>query len=275
MNNKQRAYRVWQWGFYPLMITGALTICIFLLDYLSPQYWQFIPLSITLLCLIPINLLEKTMPYLKTWQGYHSDLALDLWRTFLIFPLASLMAQYTLKFFQPYISINLFPGSDSIHQSPVALVIQFVGILLLIDLFYYWVHRAFHHFKVLWYFHAIHHRSQRVYSNNSGRFHFIEVFISGTIYFLPIYIFNIPENIITAIVTTTVITGFLEHVNIDFKAGKLNYVLNTAELHRWHHSLDVHESNHNFGKVLSIWDRCFGTFYFPSDKEIKNVGIEE
>ena len=82
------------------------------------------------------------------------------------------------------------------------------------------------------------------------------------------------EEAIVIAMTLSLVTGFLEHANIDFKAGVLNYVFNTAELHRWHHSVVMKESNSNYGKVLSFWDLCFGTFWFPGGKDVSEVGVK-
>jgi sterol desaturase/sphingolipid hydroxylase (fatty acid hydroxylase superfamily) len=76
------------------------------------------------------------------------------------------------------------------------------------------------------------------------------------------------------LVTLSATTGLLEHVNIDFAAGPLNRLFNTAELHRWHHRMDIEQAMCNFGKMLSIWDGVFGTYYLPRDREIGDVGID-
>ncbi len=36
----------------------------------------------------------------------------------------------------------------------------------------------------------------------------------------------------------------------------------------------MEESHHNYGKVLSVWDQVFGTFYLPKQKQLELVGIE-
>jgi len=40
-----------------------------------------------------------------------------------------------------------------------------------------------------------------------------------------------------------------------------------AELHRWHHSRRLEESNTNFGQNLIVWDVVFGTRFLPKDRE--------
>lgn len=270
-----KAFLLWQWIFYPLFVFGAIALSYTLLLYLNMKYWYVIPLIITSLFLSPILLLERLMPYNKSWLINQGDLKSDIIQTFLIFPLASLAAQIILSTLQPYYGIDWLKQFFSQQTTHLSLVYTLAVILLISDFFYYWVHRAFHHFNFLWRFHSIHHRAKRVYSINSGTFHFIEVFVSSFIYLIPVFLLRVSDEIIILTTTISIITGILEHVNINFRAGILNYIFNTAELHRWHHSIIQKESNSNFGKVLSVWDVCLGTFLLPKNKYVEEVGIED
>jgi len=186
--------------------------------------------------------------------------------------LSSLLILYLLSIVKQHYTFFSAPF-DSI-SSPVLFIGQNLVLFAVSDFFYYWVHRAFHRSPALWPFHAIHHGARRVYSINSGKFHFLEACCSNLAYFTPMLILGASEDAIVLVTTLSLATGFLEHANINFKAGVLNYIFNTAELHRWHHSIVIRESNTNFGKVLSIWDICFGTFWFPKDKAVEDVGVK-
>ena len=62
------------------------------------------------------------------------------------------------------------------------------------------------------------------------------------------------------------ISGTFSHCGADLKAGLLNYVLVTPEVHRWHHTAQVPEGfgfSCNYGVEFSFWDILFGTFYLP------------
>src|SRR5262249_40663840 len=59
------------------------------------------------------------------------------------------------------------------------------------------------------------------------------------------------------------IWGMFIHANIDVRLGRLQYVINGPEMHRWHHA-DVAEAyDKNFSTKLAIWDWMFGTAHFP------------
>jgi sterol desaturase/sphingolipid hydroxylase (fatty acid hydroxylase superfamily) len=81
--------------------------------------------------------------------------------------------------------------------------------------------------------------------------------------------------------------GVVSHLNVDIRAGWLNYVLVGTELHRYHHSADAAEAM-NYGTVVPFWDIIFGTFIYrpgippcalgvsspseyPADREILHV----
>jgi sterol desaturase/sphingolipid hydroxylase (fatty acid hydroxylase superfamily) len=51
------------------------------------------------------------------------------------------------------------------------------------------------------------------------------------------------------------------------RLGPLNWFFSMAELHRWHHSTLLEESNTNFGQNLIVWDIVFGTRFLPKDRE--------
>ena len=56
--------------------------------------------------------------------------------------------------------------------------------------------------------------------------------------------------------------------------GFLNWVISSAELHRWHHSRVISESNSNFGNNIIIWDILFRTRFFPADRKVAELGLE-
>src|SRR5690606_33099298 len=94
---------------------------------------------------------------------------------------------------------------------------SFAIALLCCEFFYYWFHRFCHKIPMLWRFHVVHHGAQRVYWINSGRFHLVEAFFSSMIYFLPLVFLGTGPEVIIMVITFSSITGFMEHVNIDFK----------------------------------------------------------
>jgi sterol desaturase/sphingolipid hydroxylase (fatty acid hydroxylase superfamily) len=60
---------------------------------------------------------------------------------------------------------------------------------------------------------------------------------------------------------------------VDTKLGWLNYIISGPELHRWHHSKIIRESNSNYGNNVSVWDWMFGSFYYPKAAEVQELGL--
>jgi len=50
-------------------------------------------------------------------------------------------------------------------------------------------------------------------------------------------------------------------------------VISSAELHRWHHSKLIHESNRNYGNNLILWDLLFGSWFLPRDRRVGDLGL--
>ena len=68
--------------------------------------------------------------------------------------------------------------------------------------------------------------------------------------------------------------GILTHSNIDMRCGLFSYVMNTPELHRWHHSRYQQETDTNYGEVTTLWDHLFGTYYHPKRRPPRDVGVD-
>ena len=107
----------------------------------------------------------------------------------------------------------------------IDMYLSFLITLLLCEFCYYWTHNFSHRFPLLWKPHQIHHGSERVYSGNSGRFHLLDAALGGIAYFLPIVLLDPTGEVIVLVISFSAVTGFMEHVNIDFKGGVLNKVL--------------------------------------------------
>lgn len=157
------------------------------------------------------------------------------------------------------------------HQWPIA--IQLVLMLISADFFRYWLHRAAHENAFLWRFHAVHHAPQKLYSLNVGRFHFVDKSLQFLFDALPFMLLGVSEGTLALYMVFYSINGFFQHSNIKLQFGWLNYVISTAELHRWHHSKNVAESNNNYGNNLIIWDILFGTWFLPKKSVVGSLGL--
>jgi sterol desaturase/sphingolipid hydroxylase (fatty acid hydroxylase superfamily) len=131
---------------------------------------------------------------------------------------------------------------------------------LLLDLLMYLWHKANHSFDCLWMSHKVHHNDPYLNISTAFRIHFLELFIIYILKAILIIIFGIEEAMV--LISEAVMTFFImfHHTNISFMGEKLlGHVIIVPSLHRTHHSTQRNEHDSNYGAVLSLWDRFFGT----------------
>lgn len=139
----------------------------------------------------------------------------------------------------------------------------------------YWAHRLAHQWTPFWRFHAVHHSARRLWVINTGRFHFIDTFVSLA-FAIPIIIaIGAPAEVIQWGAAIHGFIGLLTHCNVEMRFGPLSYVFNTPALHRWHHSKNPAEGDRNFGENLVLWDLVFGTWFNPQRRPPADIGVNE
>src|SRR5438270_305482 len=139
----------------------------------------------------------------------------------------------------------------------------FVAGFLLLDLLQYAVHRCQHGIPFLWRLHALHHSDPDVDVTTSVRHHPIEYLIASAMYWLVVLALDIPAVIVLSHGLTVFAAAAVTHGNIrlpDWLERSLQPVVITLDLHLVHHSIIAEQANANFGAVLSVWDRVFGTY---------------
>jgi sterol desaturase/sphingolipid hydroxylase (fatty acid hydroxylase superfamily) len=144
--------------------------------------------------------------------------------------------------------------------------LQFLLVLLMISFVRYWVHRFQHANEFLWKLHAYHHQVQDLQATNTYVSHPIDFALRNVVVFLVLGIIGFDPLVILVAVPLSNISGTFSHCGAGLRAGLLNYVLVTPEVHRWHHSAQVPEGykySCNYGVEFSFWDMLFGTFYLP------------
>lgn len=143
---------------------------------------------------------------------------------------------------------------------------------LLLDLLLYLWHMACHRFDSLWMFHRVHHNDSYLNISTAFRVHCLELL--ATIILKAAYIILSGIDQVIMLINEVIITAFVmfHHSNISFKGEKLfGRVIIVPYLHRAHHSTQRHEHDNNYGAVLSLWDRLFGTL---TEQKPDEVGIK-
>lgn len=127
------------------------------------------------------------------------------------------------------------------------------------DLTYYWEHRIAHQVRLLWTQHAVHHSSRDMNIITGVRFGPLES-VWALIMHVPMVIMGFaPEVVLGASLVVLAYQSWL-HTELIGKLGPLEWILNTPSHHRVHHGSDDKYLDRNYGGILIVWDRTFGTF---------------
>jgi sterol desaturase/sphingolipid hydroxylase (fatty acid hydroxylase superfamily) len=156
----------------------------------------------------------------------------------------------------------------------------FLAAFLLLDFLQYAVHRCQHAVPFLWRFHALHHSDPDVDVTTSVRHHPIEYLIAAAFFWLAVVVLGIPSVFVLSHTLAVFAAAALTHGNISLPQWLerlLRPVMITLDLHLVHHSISHNEANSNFGAVLSVWDRLFGTYtqFSREQRERLIFGVRE
>jgi sterol desaturase/sphingolipid hydroxylase (fatty acid hydroxylase superfamily) len=157
---------------------------------------------------------------------------------------------------------------------------SFVAAFLLLDFLHYAAHRAQHAVPFLWRFHALHHSDPDIDVTTSVRHHPIEYLMAAGFYWAAVLAFDIPVGVVTTHAMAVFAAAAVTHGNMripQWLERLLQPVVITLDLHLVHHSIEYDEANANFGAVLAVWDRLFGTYRRLSRAQLDRLvfGVRE
>ncbi|HEX6375660.1 MAG TPA: sterol desaturase family protein [Allosphingosinicella sp.] len=131
----------------------------------------------------------------------------------------------------------------------------------------YWLHRAFHHWPWLWRFHRVHHADTAVDLSTGFRNHPGEVVAVALVRACLAAALGLSVPGLIAYEAAAFAAVMWSHANLSISAPAdraLRWLVVTPAMHHVHHSALQRETDSNYGELLSVWDRLFGT-YRPSD----------
>lgn len=140
--------------------------------------------------------------------------------------------------------------------SPLAIAALFLGV----DFCYYWHHRAMHRFRLLWAVHGVHHSSTRLNLSAAFRLGWGGPLTGAALFYLPLVLIGFPPLAVLAMLGANLFYQLFLHASLMPGLGSLEAVLNTPRHHHVHHAVNDVCLDRNFGGVLIVFDRLFGTF---------------
>jgi alkylglycerol monooxygenase len=131
--------------------------------------------------------------------------------------------------------------------------------LLLYDFCYYWNHRLNHEVGVLWAGHVVHHNSE-YYNLSTALRQSSTSWLIGWIFTLPLAVLGVPPVMLATVGLIDLLYQYWVHTQLVGRIGWFEKILVSPSNHRVHHGQNDYCIDRNYGGILIIWDRMFGTY---------------
>jgi len=142
-----------------------------------------------------------------------------------------------------------------------------------LDFFGGWlVHVVQHKTYALWKFHVVHHSDNNVDVTTGLRHHPIESVLRGLFFLMGIALSGAPVYAVMIYQTVLILATQFTHANIHLPKWldkPLSYFIVSPGMHKVHHHWQQPYTDSNYGAVLAIWDRMFGTYRHLDQSEIR------
>ncbi|MBV8157652.1 MAG: sterol desaturase family protein [Dyella sp.] len=146
-------------------------------------------------------------------------------------------------------------------------------LLLLQDFFYYWMHRADHRIHWFWATHSVHHSPNQYSLAAAYRLGWTGKLSGGAMFFAPLALAGFPPIAIAAALSLNLLYQFWLHTVLIPRLGAVEWIFNTPAHHRVHHASNPSYIDRNYGGILIVFDRLFGTFAIERVEEPCRYGL--
>jgi sterol desaturase/sphingolipid hydroxylase (fatty acid hydroxylase superfamily) len=216
-----------------------------------------------------LALLERIVPYSKGQtflrEGFFDD-----------FALYTIAQSYVLSIVIFSIIIARLDASAGFSRLQLLghwpLWLQVTLFVITHDFYIYWMHRWQHRNKFMWRLHEAHHSPTSVDWLSGSRSHCLEILINQTVEFAPIVLLGASPAVIPLKGAISAVWGMYIHSNLNVQSGRLQWIINGPEMHRWHHAIGKGMGS-NFSTKLAVWDWMFGTAYLPANQRATGYGV--
>src|SRR5688572_9900970 len=155
--------------------------------------------------------------------------------------------------------------------------IALVFAIVVLDATAYLSHVLSHHIEPLWRLHAVHHGDHVLDVTTTVRHHPLEMVPAAISFGLCAWLLGLTVAHVSAYGALAFVVQSIAHADLRLPRQAMRYaglVLVTPELHALHHSRHPAETNSNYGQLLSVWDRMFGTLLYRPRSEPFAVGLD-
>jgi sterol desaturase/sphingolipid hydroxylase (fatty acid hydroxylase superfamily) len=206
--------------------------------------------------------LSRSTPKGYDWKAWLTSLADLVGRQLLsLLPIGIATPVFALAYQHRLFTIDL----DSVG----AVLLLFIGV----EFFYYWYHRTSHTVRWFWATHAVHHSPNELNLAAAYRLGWTGKITGTTLFFTPLALLGFHPSTIISTVALNLLYQFWLHATWIPKLGWLEHVFNTPSHHRVHHARNPIYLDANFGGVLVVFDRLFGSYVEERDDEPCDYGL--
>jgi sterol desaturase/sphingolipid hydroxylase (fatty acid hydroxylase superfamily) len=217
-------------------------------------------------------LLERLFPLRRRTCSLLRRLAANLFIAALAFGTAAIMVRPVVRSLLGWTQAR---DLGLIYLVPLPAGRAVLGFLLMDLAFYYW-HRANHRWPFLWRFHNVHHIDPDLDVSTSFRFHFGEVALSVAFRVVQVTLSGVSAWTYGVYELAFQLNTLFHHSNVRLPIAferPLNRLLVTPRMHGIHHSQVRRETDSNFSVVLSWWDRLHGTLRLNVPRDAIAIGV--
>ncbi|WP_342249003.1 sterol desaturase family protein [Sphingomonas sp. OTU376] len=144
---------------------------------------------------------------------------------------------------------------------------------LAVEFAYYWFHRASHRIRWMWASHAVHHSAEQLTLLSSFRLGWTNLLSAGWIFYVPLVLLGLPPAGVFVLLAANLRYQFFLHTEAVGRLGPIEWVFNTPAHHRLHHASNDCYIDRNYGGVLILFDRLFGTLAREVEGEAIRYGL--
>jgi len=130
---------------------------------------------------------------------------------------------------------------------------------------YYWFHRAAHRVRWFWCNHAVHHSPNDLNLSAAYRIGIFSRASGSSVFYVPLIWLGFEPRVVFEMLSLNLLYQFWIHATWIPKLGWLELFLNTPSAHRVHHAANLEYLDANYGGVLIVFDRLFGTYRAERD----------
>jgi len=190
------------------------------------------------------------------WRSYAASVTDALMREYVVYALLS------VSLAGPVIELA---WKHRLATVPLGGLASFAALFVGQEFCYYWYHRAAHRVRWFWATHAVHHSSNEFNLGVAYRFGWTGRLAGNALFFVPMIWLGFAPRAVFATLALNLIYQFWLHAEWAPRLGWLEVVLNTPSHHRVHHASNARYIDANYGGVLIVFDRLFGTFIAERD----------